>query len=108
MRHTCRGSAVIERLGAFLNTRMQTAQPSLEETSAALVVSCVSVISKRQVGIENLSQSDSIRGAMETEGGMTVARDESLPRVVAKAKLAKAIAAAGKDFMREWSKSMKE
>ena len=45
---------------------------------------------------------------METEGGMTVARDESLPRVVAEAKLAKAIAAAGKDFMREQSKSMKE
>lgn len=59
--------------------------------------------SKRQLGIENLSQGDSIRGAMETEGGMTVVRDESLPRVVAKALLAKAIAAAGKKFTREWS-----
>ena len=28
--------------------------------------------------------------------------------VVVEAKLAKAITAAGKDFMREWSKSMKE
>ena len=64
--------------------------------------------SKRQLGIENLLQSDSIRGAVETEGDMTVARDNSLPRVVAKAKLAKAIAAAGKDFTREWSKSTKE
>ena len=45
---------------------------------------------------------------METEGGMTVARDESLPTVVAEAKLAKAIATVGKDFMREWSKSTKE
>ena len=45
---------------------------------------------------------------MKTEGVMTVARDESLPHVVAGAKLAKAIAAAGKDFMREWSKSTKE
>ena len=45
---------------------------------------------------------------METKGGMTAARDESLLHVVAEAKLAKAIAAAGKDFMREWSKSMKE
>ena len=45
---------------------------------------------------------------IETEGGMTVASDESLPRVVAEAKLAKAIAAAGKDFMRDWSKSTKE
>ena len=55
-----------------------------------------------------LSQSDSIGRGMETEGGVTVARDESLPRVVAGAKLAKAIAAAGKDFMGKWSKSMKE
>ena len=70
MRHMCCGSAVIERLGAFLNTRMRTAQPDLEETSVALVVSRVSVISKRQLGIENLSQSGSIRGVMETEGGM--------------------------------------
>ena len=45
---------------------------------------------------------------METEGGMTVARDESLPCVVAEAKLAKAITATVKDFMREWSKSTKE
>ena len=36
---------------------------------------------------------------MEIEGGMTVARDESPPRVVAEAKLAKAISAAGKYFM---------
>ena len=104
----CRGSAVIERLGAFLNTRMQTAQPDLEETSVALVVSCVSVISKRQLGIENMLQSVSLMGDMETKGGMMVVRDESLPHVVAEAKLAKAIAAAGKDFMGKWSKSMKE
>ena len=64
--------------------------------------------SKRQLGIENILQSDNIGGAMETGGGMTVARDESLPRVVAEVKLAKAIATAGKDFMREWSKSMKK
>ena len=49
---------------------MQTAQPDLEETSVALVVSRVSVISKRQPDIENLLQSDSIRGSIETEGGM--------------------------------------
>ena len=70
MRHMCCGSAVIERLGAFLNTRMRTAQPDLEETSVALVVSRDFVISKRQLDIEILSQSDNIRGAMETEGGM--------------------------------------
>ena len=39
---------------------------------------------------------------------LTLARAESLPHVVAEAKLAKAIAAAGKDFMGKWSKSMKE
>ena len=44
---------------------------------------------------------------METEGDMTVARDESLPRVVAGAKFAKAIATAGKEFMGKWSKSRK-
>ena len=70
MRHMCRGSAFIERLGAVINTCMQTCQPDLEETSVALVVSHVSVVSKRQLGIENLSQSDSIRGTMETETGM--------------------------------------
>ena len=64
--------------------------------------------SKRQFGIENLSQHDNIRGAMETESGTAITRDESPPRVVAEAKLAKAIAAAGKNFMREWSKSVKE
>ena len=45
---------------------------------------------------------------METEGGMTVTRDESLPRVFAEAKLAKAIAAVGNYSIREWSKSMKK
>ena len=45
---------------------------------------------------------------METEDSLTVARDESLPSVVVEAKLVKAIAAAGKDFMGKWSKSMKE
>jgi hypothetical protein len=64
--------------------------------------------SKRQLGIENLSHSDNIRGGMETQGGMTVARDASLLCVVAEAKLATAIAAAGTSFMRELSKSMKE
>ena len=54
----------------LLNTRMQIAQPDLEETNVALVVSCVFVISKRQLGIENLSQSYSIRGAIDSEGGM--------------------------------------
>ena len=57
--------------------------------------------SKRQLCIENLLQSDNIRGIMETEGDMTIARDESLTRVVDNDKLAKAIAAAGKDFTRE-------
>ena len=71
MGHICCGSAIIERLGAFLSTRLQTAQPNLEENSVALVlVSRVSVISKRKFGIEIMSQSDSISGAMETEGGM--------------------------------------
>ena len=45
---------------------------------------------------------------METEEGMREARDESLPRVVAESKLAKAIATTEKDFMGEWSKSMTE
>ena len=45
---------------------------------------------------------------METEGGIREARDESLLRVVADAKLVKVIATAGKDFMGEWSKSTKE
>ena len=45
---------------------------------------------------------------MEIEGGMTVARDKSLPRVVAEAKLANVIAATGNDIMRELSKSTKE
>ena len=81
----------------------------MEETNVALVVSHVSVISKRQLGIENLGQSDSIRGSMETEGVcLTLAREESFPRVVVEAKLAKAIAAAGNNFMGKWSKSMKE
>ena len=66
------------------------------------------LIRKRQLGIENQTQSDNIRGVMETGGGMTVVRNESLPRVVAKAKLAKAISAAGKDFMGTGSKSTKE
>ena len=42
-----RGSAVIERLGAVINTCMQTCQPDLEETSVALVVSHVFIIIKR-------------------------------------------------------------
>ena len=108
MRHTCHGSVIIERLGAFLDTRMQTGQSDLEEAGIVLVVLRIPVITKRQLDIENLLQSDSIRGTTETEGGMRIARDESLPRVVAKAKLAKVIAAAGKIFMREWSKSTKE
>ena len=58
-------------------------------------------ISKRKFGTENLLQSHNISGATENESGVTVERDESLPRVVVRAKLAKAIAAAGKDFMRE-------
>ena len=66
----CRGSTVIEGLGAFLNTRMRTAQPDLEDTCVALVVSHVFIISKRQLGIKLLSQSDSLRGPMETEGNM--------------------------------------
>ena len=70
MRHMCRGSAVIERFGGFLNTRMQPTQPDLEETSGTRVVSHVFVVSKRQPGIEIMLQSDSIRGAMETEGGI--------------------------------------
>ena len=53
-------------------------------------------------------KSNSIRGGMETERGMTVAGDESLTSVVVRAKLAKAIAAAGKDFLGKWSKSTKE
>ena len=87
---------------------MQTGQPALEEAGIALVVSRISLINKRQLGIENISQSDSIRGVMGTEGGMRVARDESLPNVVSKVKPGKAIAAVGKDFMREWSKPTKE
>ena len=63
---------------------------------------------REKIGIENLSQSDSIRGTMEIEGGMTVARDKSLPRVVAEAKLANVIAATGNGIMRELSKSTKE
>ena len=57
--------------------------------------------SKRQLGIENLLQSDNIRGGHGNSGWCagSVVRDESLPRVVAEAKLAKAIAAAEKDFM---------
>ena len=86
-------------MGAFLSTHIQTSQPDLEEAGITLVVSRISIISKRKHGIENLSKSGSIRGAMETKGGMTVARDESLPRVTAKAKLGKAIARAGKDFI---------
>ena len=69
---------------------------------------CLRYQQAREFGIENMSQSESIRGGMKTEDCMTVARDESLPRAVAEAKLVKAIAAAGKDFMKEWSKSMKE
>ena len=45
---------------------------------------------------------------MDTEGDMMVARDESFLCMVAEAKLAAAIAAAGTSFMRELSKSMKE
>ena len=71
------------------------------------LVSSLSV-NKRQLVIENLLQRDSTRGAIETKDGLTVARDESFPCVVAEAKLTKAIAAAGKDSMREWSKSRKE
>ena len=39
---------------------------------------------------------------------MTVARDESLPPMIAEARLARAIAAAGKDVMGKLSKSMKQ
>ena len=70
MRHVCCGSAVIERLWAFLSMHIPAAQPDLEETSVALVVSRVFIISKIQLGTEILSQSVSIRGAMETEGGV--------------------------------------
>ena len=45
---------------------------------------------------------------METEGGMRVTRDESLPCMVAEAKLFKAVATVGKGFMGKWSKSTKE
>ena len=68
MRQLCRGSAVIERLGAFLNTRMQTAQPDFEEAGITHVVSYVSGISKGQLGIENMLQSDSIRGTWKLRG----------------------------------------
>ena len=104
----CRGSVVIERLGVFLSTCMQPGQPDLEEADIALVRSCMSIINKRQLGVDNLLQNDSIRGTMKTEGSMRVASDECLPRVVAKAQLDKATAAAGKDFMGKWSKSTKE
>ena len=38
MRHTRRGSAVIERLGAVLSTCMQTVQSGLEEVGITHVV----------------------------------------------------------------------
>ena len=53
---------VIERLGVFLRMRMQTAQPELEEAGISLVVSPVSVIIQRQLGIANPSYNDSARG----------------------------------------------
>ena len=96
MRHTGRGSAVIEKLRAFLSMRMHTAQPGFEEADITHVVSCVSIIIKGQLVIENMLQRDIIRGGMETEGGMPVARDESLPRVVVGSKQAKVIITAGK------------
>ena len=47
MRHMCRGGAVIERLGTFLNMRMQTVQSDFEETRVALVVFRVFSLSAR-------------------------------------------------------------
>ena len=99
---------LVDRLRAFLSTAVQTAQPYVLEDSVALIVSCVSVIISRQLGIENVTQTDSIRGGMEIEQGTTETRDESLPCVVVKAKLVKVIAAAGKYFMGEWSRSLEE
>ena len=94
MGHMCRVSTVIARLGAYLSTRMQTAQPGLEEAGIT------HIFFFRKVRVSGLG--------IETEGGMTIARDESFPRVVTGAKLAKAIAATGKYFMGKWSRSMKE
>ena len=82
-RHTCDGSVIIERLGALLSACMQTARPGSEEAGITHVVSFL----KWQ--------------------HLTVARDESIPRVVSWAKLAKTIAEAGKYFMGQLSKSMK-
>ena len=60
---------VIERSGVFLRTRMQTAQPELEEAGITLVVSCVSVIIQGQLVIENPSHNDSVReGAWKLRG----------------------------------------
>ena len=73
-----------------------------------LVVFRVSVIIQRQLGIKNPPHNDSVRVSMDTEEGMREARDNSLPQVVAGAKLAKAITAEGKDFMEEWRKSTRE
>ena len=44
---------------------MQTAQPGLEEAGIRHVVSSVSAISKEEVGIDTMSQSDIIRGASQ-------------------------------------------
>ena len=94
MRHTCCVSAVIERLGAFLSTCVH-ANSSVRFRGSWYYICCF------------FCKVTASGEGVETEGGMTVASDESLPRVVAETKLAKAIAAAGKDLTREWSKSMK-
>ena len=69
MRHTCRGSAVIERLGAFLSTYVH-ANNSVGFRGSWYYTCCF---------FRKVTASGE---GMETEGGMTVASDKSLPRVV--------------------------
>ena len=96
MRHTCCVSAVIERLGAFLSTCVH-ANSSVRFRGSWYYTCCF---------FRKVTASGE---GIETEGDMTVASDESLPRVVAGLlKLANEIAAAGKDFMGKWSTSTKK
>ena len=70
MRHTCCVSTVIERLGAFLSTCVH-ANSSVRFRGSWYYICCF------------FFKVTASGEGMETEGGMTVASDESLPRVVA-------------------------
>jgi hypothetical protein len=105
LREEVQTALIVEIIG----TKFREAVPwVMVDATVNNVISCVSATILKQLGINQASPSQEIRGAMEMPTGTAVTRDASLPLAVAQAKLAKAVTVAGKDFRSEWSKAMKE